>query len=238
MIDSRFKICPLCQSPFVMCALTYRRCAVRGIKMPVECTSAGLGGALTAVCGEPGPAVRIFSRNTENRRLRRGTGGEARSGQRIDVWPAAAASSGYQSSARQAARLCVNCGVVEAINLVEVKGTGSYLGMIAGGVAGALLGSQVGQGRGTTAAQVAGAAGGAFAGSDVSIICQQSGSDRSGHRTRARGGWRQIGRQRDERQEIVRRAAPNDTPGDPAAAPGRISCSRALRRGVRPGPRP
>jgi outer membrane lipoprotein SlyB len=73
------------------------------------------------------------------------------------------ARSGYQSSARQAARVCVNCGVVEAINLVEVKGTGSYLGMIAGGVAGALLGSQVGQGRGTTAAQVAGAAGGAFA---------------------------------------------------------------------------
>jgi len=77
------------------------------------------------------------------------------------------ASSGYQSSARQAARLCVNCGVVEAINLVEVKGDGSYLGMIAGGVAGALLGSQVGQGRGTTAAQVAGAAGGAYAGNEI-----------------------------------------------------------------------
>ena len=77
------------------------------------------------------------------------------------------ASSGYQSSARQAARLCVNCGVVEAINLVEVKGTGNYLGMIADGVAGALLGSQVGQGRGTTAAQVAGAAGGAFAGNEI-----------------------------------------------------------------------
>jgi len=77
------------------------------------------------------------------------------------------ASSGYQSSARQAARTCVNCGVVEAINLVEVKGEGSYLGMIAGGVAGALLGSQVGQGRGTTAAQVAGAAGGAYAGNEI-----------------------------------------------------------------------
>jgi outer membrane lipoprotein SlyB len=77
------------------------------------------------------------------------------------------ASSGYHSSARQAARICVNCGVVEAINLVEVKGTGSYLGMIAGGVAGALLGSQVGQGRGTTAAQVAGAAGGAYAGNEI-----------------------------------------------------------------------
>jgi len=77
------------------------------------------------------------------------------------------ASSGYQSSARQAARRCVNCGVVEAINVVEVKGDGSYLGMIAGGVAGALLGSQVGQGRGTTVAEVAGAAGGAYAGREI-----------------------------------------------------------------------
>jgi outer membrane lipoprotein SlyB len=77
------------------------------------------------------------------------------------------AGPGYRSSARRAARMCVNCGVVEAINLVEVKGEGSYLGMLAGGVAGALLGSQVGQGRGTTAAQVAGAAGGAFAGNEI-----------------------------------------------------------------------
>ena len=71
------------------------------------------------------------------------------------------------SRARQAARLCVNCGVVEAINQVEVKGDGSYLGMIAGGVAGALLGSQVGHGAGTTVAEVAGAAGGAYAGKEI-----------------------------------------------------------------------
>jgi len=31
------------------------------------------------------------------------------------------AGSGYRASTRQAARVCVNCGVVEAINLVEVK---------------------------------------------------------------------------------------------------------------------
>lgn len=77
------------------------------------------------------------------------------------------ASSGYQSSARQAARLCVNCGVIEAINVIEVKGEGTYLGKIAGGVAGALLGSQVGKGRGTTVAQVAGAVGGAYAGNEI-----------------------------------------------------------------------
>jgi len=75
------------------------------------------------------------------------------------------AGSGYQPRARKAA--CVNCGVVEAINVVEVKGDGTYLGKIAGGLAGVLLGSQVGQGRGTTAAQVAGAVGGVYAGNEI-----------------------------------------------------------------------
>jgi outer membrane lipoprotein SlyB len=62
---------------------------------------------------------------------------------------------------------CVDCGTVEAVNRVEHEGEGSYLGMIGGGVAGALLGSQVGQGRGTTVAEVVGAAGGAYAGNEI-----------------------------------------------------------------------
>lgn len=77
------------------------------------------------------------------------------------------ARGSYQPSPRQAARLCVDCGVVEAINVVEVKGQGSYLGPIAGGVAGALLGSQVGHGSSNTIATVVGAAGGAYAGSEI-----------------------------------------------------------------------
>ncbi|MBI3524358.1 MAG: glycine zipper 2TM domain-containing protein [Betaproteobacteria bacterium] len=64
----------------------------------------------------------------------------------------------------RAARNCNNCGSVEAINLVEVKGEGGYLGTIGGGIVGALLGSQVGGGNGRTAAQIAGAVGGAYAG--------------------------------------------------------------------------
>lgn len=67
----------------------------------------------------------------------------------------------------RAARICNNCGTVEAINLVEVKGEGSYLGTIGGGVVGALLGSQVGSGSGRTAAQIAGALGGAYAGHTI-----------------------------------------------------------------------
>jgi len=77
------------------------------------------------------------------------------------------ASSDHQRRARQAARLCADCGMVEAINLIEVKGKGSYLGMIAGGVAGALLGGEIGHGNGTKVAQVVGAAGGAYAGNEI-----------------------------------------------------------------------
>ena len=75
-----------------------------------------------------------------------------------------------RASARRVAApvpVCANCGVVEAINLIEHKGDGSYLGMIGGGVVGALLGSQVGKGKGTTVAEIAGAAGGAFAGNEI-----------------------------------------------------------------------
>lgn len=61
-------------------------------------------------------------------------------------------------------RLCNNCGTVESVNLIEVKGEGGYLGAIGGGVLGAVLGNQVGQGNGRTAAQIAGALGGAYAG--------------------------------------------------------------------------
>ncbi len=77
------------------------------------------------------------------------------------------ASSNAAPGNRRSARQCANCGVVEAVNVIEVKGEGNYLGMIAGGLAGALLGHQVGGGSGKQIATVAGAAGGAFAGNEV-----------------------------------------------------------------------
>jgi outer membrane lipoprotein SlyB len=70
-------------------------------------------------------------------------------------------------SARRAAKICANCGVIEAVNIVEVKGDGGYVGKIAGGVIGGLIGSQVGQGRGTTAAEIAGAIGGVAIGNEM-----------------------------------------------------------------------
>lgn len=76
------------------------------------------------------------------------------------------AAAGQPPRARQVAR-CLNCGVIEAINLVEVKGEGSYLGKIAGGLAGIVIGNQIGEGNTKTVAQVAGAAGGAYVGNEI-----------------------------------------------------------------------
>ena len=78
-----------------------------------------------------------------------------------------AAGPGLAPPPPRAVSICANCGVVEAINVVEVKGDGSYIGKIAGGVIGGLLGSQVGQGRGTTAAEIAGAIGGVVVGNEI-----------------------------------------------------------------------
>jgi len=77
------------------------------------------------------------------------------------------AAAGQPPRARQVARRCVDCGVIEAINLVEVKGEGSYLGKIAGGLAGIVIGNQIGDGNTRTVARVAGAAGGAYAGNEI-----------------------------------------------------------------------
>jgi outer membrane lipoprotein SlyB len=62
---------------------------------------------------------------------------------------------------------CAECGVVEAVNAVEVDGNGKVIGTLAGGALGALLGSQIGKGDGRTAAGVAGAVGGALIGREI-----------------------------------------------------------------------
>ena len=68
-----------------------------------------------------------------------------------------------------AAAPCANCGVIESINAVEVKGKTSGVGAVAGGVAGGVLGNAIGGGKGTGNAvlTVGGAVGGAFAGDAI-----------------------------------------------------------------------
>ncbi|HEX8962438.1 MAG TPA: glycine zipper 2TM domain-containing protein [Rhodocyclaceae bacterium] len=67
----------------------------------------------------------------------------------------------------RAAAACKECGTVKSVSVEEKKGEGGPMGMIAGGVAGALVGNQIGSGTGRTVATVAGAAGGAYAGKKI-----------------------------------------------------------------------
>jgi outer membrane lipoprotein SlyB len=72
----------------------------------------------------------------------------------------------YNSKAPKAAA-CHDCGRVTSVVVGEKAGEGGAVGLIAGGVAGALLGNQVGSGGGKKLATIAGAAGGAYAGKRV-----------------------------------------------------------------------
>ena len=62
---------------------------------------------------------------------------------------------------------CADCGVVEGVREVEVKGKGTGVGAVAGGVAGALVGHELGGGNAKTLMGVVGAVGGAVAGNEV-----------------------------------------------------------------------
>lgn len=104
---------------------------------------------------------------TGNLRIGRGERSQVLGQALVESSPNRQRYSNRRAAAPVAAPVCVTCGTVEAINIVEHKGDGSYLGMIAGGVAGAVLGSQVGRGDGTKIATVLGAAGGAYAGNEV-----------------------------------------------------------------------
>jgi outer membrane lipoprotein SlyB len=62
---------------------------------------------------------------------------------------------------------CADCGVVEGVREVQVKGKGTGLGAVAGGVAGALVGHELGGGNARTLMGVVGAVGGAVAGNEI-----------------------------------------------------------------------
>ena len=62
---------------------------------------------------------------------------------------------------------CPDCGKVTAVSTREEAGKGGPVGLIAGGVGGALLGRQIGGGSGKDLATIAGAVGGAYAGKKI-----------------------------------------------------------------------
>lgn len=80
---------------------------------------------------------------------------------------AAAATGAADRKPLVAKAACAECATVVAVSVTEKQGEGSPVGMIAGGVAGAVLGRQVGGGSGKDLATIAGAVGGAYAGKKI-----------------------------------------------------------------------
>jgi len=62
---------------------------------------------------------------------------------------------------------CDDCGVIESIRALPVKGQGSGAGAVGGAVVGGVLGNQVGRGSGRAVATVIGAGAGAYAGNEI-----------------------------------------------------------------------
>jgi outer membrane lipoprotein SlyB len=77
------------------------------------------------------------------------------------------ALSGGSAADKTAAAPCDDCGVIESIRALPVKGQGSGAGAVGGAVVGGILGNQVGRGRGRTVATVVGAGAGAYAGNEI-----------------------------------------------------------------------
>ena len=63
--------------------------------------------------------------------------------------------------------ICHECGVIESVREVEVKSAAVGPGTVIGGLAGGILGNQVGRGNGRSAMTVLGAIGGAVAGHEI-----------------------------------------------------------------------
>lgn len=81
--------------------------------------------------------------------------------------PAAARPRTSGGATTAAVASCGNCGTVESIRAVEVRGDASGVGAVAGGLTGAVIGNQMGRGHGNTAMTILGAAGGAYAGNEI-----------------------------------------------------------------------
>jgi len=67
----------------------------------------------------------------------------------------------------QAAPACRDCGTVDTIRQIKVKGQGTGVGAVGGAVVGGLLGNMVGAGRGKALATVGGAVAGGFGGNAI-----------------------------------------------------------------------
>jgi outer membrane lipoprotein SlyB len=69
------------------------------------------------------------------------------------------------ATAKPAETACAECGVVVSVKQIEVKGKGTGFGAVAGGVAGAVVGHEITDGK--DLGTLVGAAGGALAGHEI-----------------------------------------------------------------------
>ncbi len=94
--------------------------------------------------------------------------------ERLAEQRAAAARSHSSNQSSGNASVCAHCGVVLSVNEIDAEGSGSGMGVVAGGVVGGLLGNQVGAGSGRDLATIAGVVGGAFAGNKVEKMAKKT----------------------------------------------------------------
>lgn len=86
----------------------------------------------------------------------------------VPSWPEPSSSPPRVKEVEVAAEPpCAKCGVVEAIDVVRARQREGWLGAIAGGLLGAILGDQIGDGNERKSARILGAAGGAYAGHQI-----------------------------------------------------------------------
>ena len=69
--------------------------------------------------------------------------------------------------AHVAAKVCLECGVVQSVQEVDTKGTGSGVGAVGGAVVGGVLGHQVGDGDQRKIGAVVGAVAGGVVGNEI-----------------------------------------------------------------------
>jgi outer membrane lipoprotein SlyB len=101
----------------------------------------------------------VVNRRETSQRFARNTGDDSRAVNNRDR---------RGSEQRQNPVVCNECGFVESVELVQIKGDKpNVLGTIAGGLLGGVLGNQVGGGTGKDLATIAGVVGGAYAGNRV-----------------------------------------------------------------------
>jgi len=88
---------------------------------------------------------------------------------RSNALPAAPPSMGTPVAARttRTVATCSQCGVVESVRAVKVKGRATGVGAVAGGVVGGVVGNNIGHGGGRAAMTVLGAVGGGLAGNEI-----------------------------------------------------------------------